>query len=149
MKKFRFRYENILKMRLDAEDEIKSKLKKLNQELQELETEKAILESNYKQYKIEVEHMLESGIKGYEVQRINNFQSYFRNKIEETELEIIHIQRRIEDVKLELMEAIKERKIMEKIKEKDFKLYLEAVNAMEGKATEEVVNFQNSRKSGG
>ncbi len=149
MKKFRFRYENILKMRLDVENEIKSKLKKLNQELHLLEAEKEVLESNYRQYKIEVEHMLEGGIKGYEVQRINSFQSYFRKKIEETEQAILNMQNRIEDVKIELMEAIKERKIMEKIKEKDFTLYLEAVNAMEGKTTEEVVNFQNSRKSGG
>lgn len=149
MKKFRFRYENILKMRIDAEDEIKSKLKKLNQELHQLEEDKFLLESNYSTYKHEVQQMLEEGLKGYEIQRINNFQSYYRGKIEETELEIKHMERRIEDVKFDLMEAIKERKIMEKIKEKDFKLYLEAVNAMEGKSTEEVVNFQNSRKSGG
>ncbi len=149
MKKFRFRYENILKMRLDLEDEIKSKLKKLNHELIELENQKTNLVNSYNHYKIEVSKMMERGLKGYEVQRINSFQTYYRNKIEEVELDIKHLQRRIEDVKVELMEAIKERKIMEKIKEKDFKLYLESVNAMEGKATEEVVNFQNSRKSGG
>lgn len=149
MKKFRFRYENILKMRLDAEDEIKNKLKKLNQELRELENEKLTLERSYRIYKNEIQHLLETGLKGYEIQRINSFQSYYRDKIIETDLEIKHMERRIEDVKLDLMEAIKERKIMEKIKEKDFKQYLEAINAMEGKSTEEVVNFQNSRKSGG
>lgn len=149
MKKFRFRYENILKMRLDTEDDIKNKLKKLNQELHQLENDKLVLEHNYKTYRHEVQQMLEDGLKGYEVQRINSFQSYYRAKIEEADLEIKHMERRIEDVKFDLMEAIKERKIMEKIKEKDFKLYLEAVNAMEGKSTEEVVNFQNSRKSGG
>lgn len=149
MKKFRFRYENILKMRLDAEDDIKTKLKKLNQELHQLENDKLVLENSYRVYKHEVQQLLENGLKGYEVQRINSFQSYYRGKIEETELEIKHMERRIEDVKQDLMEAIKERKIMEKIKEKDFKIYLEAINAMEGKSTEEVVNFQNSRKSGG
>lgn len=149
MKKFRFRYENILKLRLDYEEEVKTRLKKLNNELHQLETHKAETELAYHEYKLDVEKAMKTGLKGYEIQHINQFQNYYRDRIEALNLDIRHMERRIEDTKLELMEAIKERKIMEKLKEKDLKLYNEAINVMEGKATDEVVNFQNSRRSGG
>lgn len=149
MKKFKFKYANILKLRLDYEEEIKTKLKKLNQELQQLELSKVEIEESYRVYKIEIALDMKKGLKGYEIQQINHFQSYFRKRIESYEIEIIQMEKIIETVKLELMEAIKERKIMEKIKEVDFKAYLDAINVMEGKETDEVVNFQNSKRSGG
>lgn len=149
MKKFRFRYENILKLRIDYEEEVKTRLKKLNQELNHLEGQKAETELAYHVYKTDVENAMKTGLKGYEIQHINQFQNYYRDRIEALQLDIRHMERRIEDTKFELMEAIKERKIMEKLKEKDLKLYNEAINVMEGKATDEVVNFQNSRRSGG
>lgn len=149
MKKFRFRYENILKLRIDYEEEVKTRLKKLNQELHHLEGQKAETELAYHVYKTDVENAMKTGLKGYEIQHINQFQNYYRDRIEALQLDIRHMERRIEDTKFELMEAIKERKIMEKLKEKDLKLYNEAINVMEGKATDEVVNFQNSRRSGG
>lgn len=149
MKKFKFRYANILKLRLDNENDIKTKLKKLNQELHRLESSKLETEDAYKLYRHHVEEEMQSGLKGYEIQRINEFQSYYRNHINKLTLEIQSMEEQIEAVKLELMEAIKERKIMEKIKEKDYKAYLDEINVMEGKVTDEVVNFQNSRRSGG
>ena len=149
MKKFKFKYENILKLRLDYENDIKNNLKRLNQQLQQLETDKSLTEASYSTYQKQVESELHQGVKGYQLQRINSFQSFYRQKIENFEIEIAYMERQIESVKIELMEAIKERKIMEKIKEKDYKSYLDAINVMEGKATDEVVNFQNSRRSGG
>lgn len=149
MKKFKFKYENILKLRLDYENDVKNKLKKLNQTLHQLESDKASAEHAYKVYQKQVEEELQNGLKGYQMQRINAFQSFYRKQIEELEQEIIYVEQQIEAVKAELMEAIKERKIMEKIKEKDYKSYLDEINVMEAKATDEVVNFQNSRRSGG
>lgn len=149
MKKFKFKYENILKLRMDYENDIKNNLKKLNHALQELESEKALTENAYKSYQMQVQSDMHQGLKGFQLQRINAYQSFYRQRIENYELEIAYMERQIESVKAELMEAIKERKIMEKIKEKDYKAYLDAINVMEGKATDEVVNFQNSRRSGG
>ncbi len=149
MKKFKFKYENVLKLRLDFENDIKNKMKKLNQTLQQLENDKIISENAYRAYRKQVEEELQNGVKGYQMQRINAFQSFYRKQIEEFEQEILYMEQQIETVKTELMEAIKERKIMEKIKEKDYKSYLDEINVMEAKATDEVVNFQNSRRSGG
>lgn len=148
MKKFRFKYENILKMRLDVENDIKNKLKKLNNDLHLLEQNKIDVTHAYNNYKVDIEQSMKVGIKGYEIQNINHFQTYYRNLLESIELEIRYMEKCIDEVKLELMEAIKERKIMEKIKEKEFKAFLDAINVMEAKATDEVVNFQNSKRSG-
>ena len=148
MKKFKFKYENILKMRLDAENDIKNKLKKLNNDLHLLEQNKIDVTHAYNDYKVDIEQSMKVGLKGYEIQNINHFQKYYRNLLESIELEIRYMEKCIDEVKLELMEAIKERKIMDKIKEKEFKAFLDAINVMEAKATDEVVNFQNSKRSG-
>ncbi len=43
---------------------------------------------------------------------------------------------------------MKQRKIMEKLKEKEKEAYLDALNAAESKVIEEIVNYKSSQKSG-
>lgn len=148
MKKFKFRYANILKLREDHEEEIKRQLKKENQYLSILESQKEMLEFNYLSYKSDVQTKLSTGIKGHEVKQINDHQLYFRHKIEEAGFAILRQQKVIEQVKQDLTYAIQERKVMEKLQEKDVIKYQEASRAEEVKETDEVVNYQNSRRSG-
>lgn len=148
MKKFKFRYANILKLREDRETEVKAKLKKENQRLEQLESHKIHLESDYRDFRLDIQLKMKEGIKGHEAKQINDHQLYFRKKIEKAKIDILRQQNVIENVKAELAEAMKERKIMEKLEEKELAAYHEAMRAQEVKETDEVVNFQNSKRSG-
>lgn len=148
MKKFKFRYANILKLREDHEEEVKRQLKNENQKLSLLEDHKAKLEHDYGQYRVDVQLKLSSGIKGHEAKHINEHQIYFREKLDQAGWAIYKQQQVIESVKVDLTHAIQERKIMEKLKEKEFINYQEASRKEEVKETDEVVNYQNSKRSG-
>lgn len=148
MKRFKFKYQNILKLRLDFEEDIKKQLKQANIKLVELEETLERIEIAYKNYRIEVQNQLSSGIKGAAIAEINHFQLYYRDAIDEAKLAIKRQEAVIESIKVALAEAIKERKIMEKLKEKALERHHEDMKFQEVKETDEIVNFQNSKRSG-
>lgn len=148
MKKFKFRYANILKLREDHEEAVKRQLKNENQKLNLLEDHKTQLDMDYRQYRSDLQEKLSSGIKGHEAKQINANQIYFRDKIDQAIWAIHRQQQVIENVKSDLTQAIQERKVMEKLKEKEFIAYQEASRKEEVKETDEVVNYQNSKRSG-
>lgn len=148
MKRFKFKYHNILKLRLDFEDDIKKQLKQANLKLTELEETLDGIEQAYRSYRIDVQNQLSTGLKGAAVAQINHFQLYYRDAIREANLNIRRQEDLIERIKVELAEAIKERKIMEKLKEKALERHHEEMKFQEIKETDEIVNFQNSKRSG-
>lgn len=148
MKRFKFKYENILKLRLDFEDEIKKQLKQANLQLALYEESLGKIKEAYRVYQAEVQMQLKTGIKGARVQEINHYQLYYRDAIEYALMDIKRQENVIEQIKVELAEAIKERKIMDKLKEKALERHHEEMKFQEVKETDEIVNFQNSKRSG-
>lgn len=148
MKRFRFRYENILRMRMDEEEAVKGKLKQLTNELSEVEAQLNATVHEFSDYQYQLNQRMKYGVRGMELKEISQYQAFFRNKIANIRTQIAFLEDRIEAVKMELVEAMKERKIMEKLKEKDEKLHMEEANAAENKVIDEIVNFQNSKRSG-
>lgn len=148
MKRFRFKYENILKLRLDFEEDVKKKLKQANLQLANYEEALEKTKAAYKLYQSDVEKQLKTGIKGAHIQEINHFQIYYRDAIEYAIMDIEKQEALIEQIKVELTEAIKERKIMDKLKEKALERFHEEMKFQEVKETDEIVNFQNSKRSG-
>lgn len=148
MKKFKFRYENILKMRLDEEEAVKARLKKINQELAEAENSLSMTKVDQMAFQESLNERMHTGVKGADLQMIGQHQNYFRKKIEQQKDQIAFLEKKLDLIKLELVEAMKERKIMEKLKEKDQKIYYEQANAAENKIVDEIVNYQNSKRSG-
>lgn len=133
---------------MDHEDDVKKELKQANQRLTELEQLKFLHIEGYKTYQRQIEVQMASGMKGHAVSQINSYQMYFRDQIEQDELEIRFQERQIDMVKERLAEAMKERKIMEKLKEKALERHREEQKMLENKETDEIVNFQNTKKSG-
>lgn len=149
MKGFRFRYERILKQREDEEEEVKTKLGKANHSLQKLLAEKAAILSQQSHFYESVQERLSGGVRTSDLQLFEQSKHHFKSKLESLESQIVDVQLKIIQIKKELTEAVKQRKIMEKLKEKEFESYIEAVNAAENKVIEEIVNYKSSQKSGG
>lgn len=148
MKRFKFKYENILKLRLDAEEAVKKELKQANAQLIQLEELLEKTQLAYKAFQLDLELQLSSGLKGSMIQRINQNQMYYRDSIEYAKDDIKRQEETIDRIKANLAEAMKERKIMEKLKEKAIERFNEEMKFQEIKETDEIVNFQNSKRSG-
>lgn len=135
-------------MRMDEEEAVKGKLKQLTNELSEVEAQLNATVHEFSDYQYQLNQRMKYGVRGMELKEISQYQAFFRNKIANIRTQIAFLEDRIEAVKMELVEAMKERKIMEKLKEKDEKLHMEEANAAENKVIDEIVNFQNSKRSG-
>jgi len=143
MKKFIFRYERILKIRKDKVEEIKNKLSKLNYDLSQKEKKLDNIFIQRDKFFKENNILLEKGCSVGELKNINEFSSFYRKNIDALKYEIKNLKNNIEKVMNELSEAVKEEKIMEKLKEKEYEVYLENIEKAEGKVIEEIVNYSN------
>jgi flagellar FliJ protein len=148
MKGFIFRYQKILKKREDEEEDVKTRLGKANYELQQLLTQKSALLKSQSDFLGSVEAQLSQGVKTAQLRMFEHSKLHMKDKLDGLESKIVEKQLQIMQIKKELTEAVKQRKIMEKLKEKEHEAYIEAFNAAESKVIEEIVNYRSSKKSG-
>lgn len=148
MKKFRFRYESILKIKQDNEDKIKNDLAKLFAELNVLKEELESLYIQEKKYQDYTQKSLNDGGSGNQFHGIYEGQNYYRNRKNSLINDIGQTEAKIKNVQMILLEAMKERKIMEKLKEKAYQEFIDLFNEADAKLIEEVVNYNNSLKGG-
>lgn len=147
MKKFRFRYESVLKMRLDKEENLKNDLAKQVQKRQVILDRIDKLNASLDQYSIWIQDGLREGRK-MAYHEIDQGKKYYKKHIKEQMQLLKSVEVEIERIKALLIEAMKERKVMEKVKEKDFQTYIEEFNKADAKVIEEIVNYKNNKKEG-
>lgn len=148
MKKFKFRYESVLKMRLDKEEEIKSELAKCIAEKQNLQERKMNLEKSETEYALHVQDLLTTGNSQAEMKQFADGKKYYRDNKKQVDLQITKLNHEIQRIQIKLVEAMKDRKIMEKLKERAFQEFVDAINEADEKLIEEVVNFSNNKRDG-
>ena len=143
MKKFKFKYENILKIKEKEEERIKNEISNLNFELSELERKKMEILKKQEEYLLLIEKKLTDGCRASELKNIYGNKKYFENELENLESKIVNKNLEIEIKKNEYLEAMKEKKIMEKLRENMKKKYFDKLNKDEEKIIEEIVNYQS------
>lgn len=148
MKKFKFRYESVLKMRLDQEDRIKNELAKAISKRQKLIDALYDVEQASERYDIHIQEVMKSGKGTSEMQGFTDGKRYYRAHIQNLKHQITNIDHEIASIQARLVEAVKERKVMDKLKEKAFREFVEAINEADEKLIEEVVNFANNKRNG-
>jgi flagellar FliJ protein len=148
MKKFNFRYESVLKMRLDQEDRIKNELAKLISKRQDYVDSLDVLIENAETYDKHIQKVLSDGDAQNERQQFTQGKKYYRDHKNKLKAKIAAIEVEIQKTQAKLVEAMKERKVMDKLKEKAFQEFVDAVNEADAKLIEEVVNYSNNKKIG-
>jgi len=148
MKKFNFRYESVLKMRLDHEERIKNELAKLITHRQALLDALEVLSENAKAYEAHIQLILANGDSKNERLQFVSGKKYYSDHKKEIKQKIILVDKEIKKTQEKLVEAMKERKVMDKLKEKAFQEFVEAINDADAKLIEEVVNYSNNKKNG-
>lgn len=146
MKKFKFRYESVLKMRMDKEEDLKNELAKKIKERQELLDKLEKMKTRFLEYSNWIQEQLISESHEFDLRAINDGKKYYRNNINEYQYQIQKKEKEIEAVKAKLVEAMKERKVMDKLKEKEFQNYIEEINKQDTKLIEEIVNYKSNKR---
>lgn len=143
MKKFKFRYEQLLKIRARKVDDLKNELGQLSYKLNSFEEQKRQQLGAQANYFDQINQVLSQGCSAQELIRLNNQKLYFNRIIEILENDIRDVKLQLMQVRDQLNEAVKEQKIMEKLKEKERERYFEEIELAETKITEEIVNYIN------
>jgi len=146
MAKFIFRLQPILGLKEKIED------------LKKNEFGKAVaLLAMERQKKIEMEQLkadtidgfrdsIKQGINPDDIRQHNWYINKLKHMIEKQVQVIFRAEAHVEEKRAELVEAMREKKTLETLKENEFEEYLEEEKRAEGKIVDEIVSYQSSRK---
>ncbi len=146
MKKFVFRYEAILNKYESDEENIKNELFKAQRRFYQLSKQRDKCIADKFEFEENFSKSLSGGITASDYRLYENAQNHYRQKNERLDLQIADIQIEIISIKKRVIEAMKKRKMMEKLKEKQLDIFLDDVKASENKIVEEIVNYQSFQK---
>lgn len=148
MKKFQFRYESILKLRIDKEDEVKNTLAQKIKELKLMEDELERLRQEEHAFLEQVDQRLAEGCTLEELRRYEQNKTWMKSESENLLFYISSKEKEIIQTRKELVEATKQKKIMEKLKEQEMESYQKDEQAAEDKLTDQIVTYRGTSKQG-
>lgn len=148
MAKFTFRLESVLNVKRQKEDSIKNELGKAMQKLEterqklarlESTLEEIIAQFNLKAKKTTVHKLIE----------FNEYLSLLKSNIRQQKENVNKAARNVDKIREELVKAVQERKILEKLKEKKQEEYLLDQKKLEQKTNDEIVSYKHKESSSG
>lgn len=148
MAKFSFKLQTLLNVKTQMEDNLKNALGKAVQKLEEekaklrhLEFEKNryIFEFNNKSRKTTVNNLI----------KFNNYISYLTSKILNQKENINLAVLNVDKIREELMKTVKERKILDKLKEKKYDVFLKDQLKVEQRLNDEIISFKQIGRNAG
>jgi len=144
MAKFNFKLQSVLDLKIQMED---NKKNEFGSAVQKLEYEKKVLENikHEKEKNIDVfGNELKNKAKVSTIRQINNYICLLGQKIEVQKENVNKASDIVDKKREELLEAVKERKIMDKLKEKEYCLFLKQELKEEQKIIDEIISFKHS-----
>lgn len=145
MAKFIFNMQGLLNIKEKLEEQSKTEYGKA---LTRLEQEKSILLNlkNKKQENIlSFRESINKGVKPNYIDNINKYISFIDKKIEEQMQNINKAKEIVEEKRLALLEAMKERKVLETLKEKEKENYFKEELKNEQKIIDEIVSYKYNK----
>lgn len=143
MKKFVFTLESVYKYKLTMEKKQKAELRKAQDVLRKLLQKDRELDLAKEKNTLSLENALKKGQNiPSEMQRHDDYFKYIRNEKELITQDIIEAQKEKDKAQQILIETMKEIKVFEKLKEEQYRKYLEEVAQEEAKVMSDLVSFQ-------
>lgn len=134
MRTYKFSMEKVLEWREDLE---KTSMEKFATAQNDLHQEKLVLDNLIKEYEV----VKEKTLRYKNINEMKQLQLYKQNIEDNIEYQNVVIAKKalaLEKLRIELVEAQKDRKIMEKLKEKDFDSYQDNLRLEEQKFLDEM-----------
>ena len=139
---FNFKFQSILDLKIRIEDQKKSKYGEAKEELNHQQDKlNVLLEERGYQYNL----MRDKGKKGLTPKDLiiyNNYMSRLKRSIELQNVVVDRAKKAVEQARLELVEAAKQRKMFETLKEKKLEEYWEDYYKKEQAQLDEIVSYK-------
>lgn len=140
MKKFKFRLENVLELRTKTLEDRQLEMAAIQVRLNEANNKLDSLEQSRLQAKGDLENILGAG-ENIEFIRVKNYQDYIAKLDDDISIQhkvIADIENELELKQEEVREALKAKKMLEKLKEKEYKAFLKDFEQREAKELDDI-----------
>lgn len=143
MEKFNFKLERVLNYKETIENYKKNRYGMVKQKL---DREESIL-NNFNEYKrslIDEKNSLSANIKVGDFKIYSSYINTLNDKIKQQEEVVINTKHELEKAKSEMVEAVKEKKTFEKLKENEYEKYIYELKKQEDKLVDTLVSFKTT-----
>lgn len=145
---FRYKMQNLLNLKARLEDQQKMVFGQALAELRAEQEKKARLEEKKADYESALRGEMNAVLKVQEIIRLQEGVATLKYHIAEQENEIRRCEARLEEERLKLAEAVRERKIQEKLREHAFAQFRKEEEAAERREIDELVSYQYGLTAG-
>lgn len=142
---FNFKLEKVLNYKETVENEKKTKFAQIKQRLHK---EESLLDDYYKQKKsiIEEKNSFNENIKAGELYLYNLYINTINKKIERQKSIILKTKEELNKAKDEMLNAVKEKKIFEKLKENKYEEFISEQKKEEEKIVDNLVSYKTATR---
>ena len=147
MAKFVYRMENVLKLKEQIENQRQMEFIAAQNKVYEEEEKMKELVNRYRQYLNEQKEMATSKINVVKLRQLGEGIEVTKDLIKAAAVQVKVAKKNMEVSQNRLAEAVKERKIQEKLKEKAFEGFKQELNKEEMKEIDEVISFNYNNRS--
>lgn len=145
---FKYKYEKILSIKADNEEEYKLKLAQAIAYKEELENRLLRMSSQYEAFIQKMYSDFQEGVKVAVHDFILMNKRYYKEQIRSLEYELYKADEKVNKSRLELLEATKEKKKYEKLKERALNEYISKLERAEAQMLEEFVSNKVTNSKG-
>lgn len=142
MAKFIFKMEQLLNIKRQLEASVKNELANA---IRSLEYEKQLLkdlESSRIDYKNDIKQSMQEGIAVQKLKEFNAFMEALDTKIINQKKEVKDAQKVVDNIREKLVSVVKEKKILEKLKEKKYQEYILEQQKKDELELSEIANYK-------
>ncbi len=146
MAKFLYRMQNILDIKYKLEDQAKQEYMSVRMQLDEAMDTLHIMENRKDMYMNRYRDLVSQKLNVLEIEECKNAIILMDEYILEQKSVIDRIQKELDLATKKLNQAIQERKVHEKLREKEFEAFLQELNKEEMKEIDELVSYQYNNR---
>lgn len=139
---FRFELQPVLALKEKLEDHKKRELGVANTHKERLEGEKNTLIELHDDAYNEIRRQYQEGMNVSQLKQFNYYTAHLNKRIEKKELEIVKATKEVHQKRNELLEAVKQRKILENLKEIKFEQFKDEEIRAENQIVDEIVSYK-------
>jgi len=146
MKKFSFRLETLLRYRVNIEEKEREALSRLNFRLHTEMNQLDRLNNREHEARVELAHARASSANDLEIHWYYPYLDRLRLEIERSNKRIAQLEKQIDAQKAVVVEATKNKKVLDTMKKKKVKEFTAAIEKLEQKAVDEIAATRSARK---
>lgn len=139
---YTFKLEKVLNYKKDIENVKKGVLGNINNKLN-VEEERLVSYNDYKNELISKKNEIQKKTNIRKLKLYNNYLESVSSNIRKQEELICNINIELEHAKEELLEAVKEKKTLQKLREKDYEQFVSETEKKQEKIIDNIVSFKN------